>query len=253
MPRTNQIGIIIFSKVPKQDFVKTRIKHNQLPKNFQYQLQIAMMLDTFTSLAQIKDDFIPILSFYPKEEQKLLQETIIEPLKKHQPQLSARMVLIPQKGKSLAERFQNAFFQVFTDMNLSSALIIGIDTPHIQPRLISKAIQILQLKSSSSVLGPSQEGGFYVLGYNTPFLSNLDTIFAKNKSQQESEIAYEILSKSTEVNILPFTPDIDRFEDLITFIHLIKGIRSQKEDTNDVHIPTNTINLLKTLNDHIWE
>ncbi|MHA2346825.1 MAG: TIGR04282 family arsenosugar biosynthesis glycosyltransferase [Candidatus Hodarchaeales archaeon] len=250
MSKIDQLGVIIFSKVPKQGFVKTRIIHPELPKNFQFKLQIAMILDTFACLATVKENFIPILSFYPREEKELLDELIIKPMMTLQPDLSSKLLVVPQKGITVAERFQNSFSHVFTNMSLSSALIIGTDTPHIQPALITKGIQLLQQNVENSVLGPSQEGGFYLLGYNKPFLPDLNRIFAQGNQFKELGQAYDLLSNSTEVHILPFVPDIDRFTDLITFINLMKLLIHQDRDTNNSHVPKNTINLLNTLEEY---
>ncbi|MHA1207418.1 MAG: DUF2064 domain-containing protein, partial [Candidatus Hodarchaeales archaeon] len=103
-----------------------------------------MLIDTIKGLKFIPEEFVPIITYYPENEKKTLEKLIIEPLMQDDSEFVSSLNFIPQVGNNFVDRFENAFKYVFKDLNLKSALIIGSDTPHIQPSLLQDAIQILQ-------------------------------------------------------------------------------------------------------------
>ncbi|MHA1513605.1 MAG: DUF2064 domain-containing protein, partial [Candidatus Hodarchaeales archaeon] len=144
-------GLIVFTKVPRPGFVKTRLTNPLLSINFPSQLQVAMLIDTIKGLKFIPEEFVPIITYYPENEKKTLEKLIIEPLIQDDSEFVSSLNFIPQVGNNFIDRFENAFKYVFNDLNLKTALIIGSDTPHIQPSLLQDAIQILQADSGNSV------------------------------------------------------------------------------------------------------
>jgi len=66
-----------------------------------------------------------------------------------------------QKGHSFGERFTNAIQTVF-NKGFDSVITVGNDTPHLGVKHILEANE--QLKSKKLVLGPSIDGGFYLMG-----------------------------------------------------------------------------------------
>jgi rSAM/selenodomain-associated transferase 1 len=73
-----------------------------------------------------------------------------------------------QNGEDLGERMANAFKEVCRIH--SHAVIIGIDCPYLTLSHLTNAID--SLKSNQVVIGPAQDGGYYLLGMNefNPFL-----------------------------------------------------------------------------------
>jgi hypothetical protein len=66
-----------------------------------------------------------------------------------------------QKGNSFGERFTHAVKAVF-DKGYDNIITVGNDTPHLSATHILEAHE--QLKSKKLVLGPSMDGGFYLMG-----------------------------------------------------------------------------------------
>lgn len=67
-----------------------------------------------------------------------------------------------QTGISFGERFSNAITSVF-EKGFQSIITIGNDIPHLNASIINKAAQ--HLEDRSYVLGPSSDGGFYLMGF----------------------------------------------------------------------------------------
>lgn len=66
-----------------------------------------------------------------------------------------------QKGTTFGERFTNAIKSVF-DQGFEKVITVGNDTPHLQSGHIQAAAEALI--EGRTVLGPSLDGGFYLMG-----------------------------------------------------------------------------------------
>jgi len=67
-----------------------------------------------------------------------------------------------QTGNNFAERFQNSIDTVF-EKGFETVISVGNDTPHLTSAHILKAKK--QLQQNDFVLGPSTDGGYYLMGF----------------------------------------------------------------------------------------
>jgi uncharacterized protein len=74
-------------------------------------------------------------------------------------------VHLPQEGITLGERMQNAFDETFRRGSTCS-VIIGTDVPELDVTTILQAYDLLI--AQEIVVGPSTDGGYYLLGMNAP-------------------------------------------------------------------------------------
>ncbi len=68
-----------------------------------------------------------------------------------------------QKGENLGERMEFAFKKGF-ESGFKKIVIVGGDCPELKDRHIEKAFKALE--QSEAVLGPANDGGYYLLGMN---------------------------------------------------------------------------------------
>ena len=212
-----------------------------------------MLLDTIKVLTFIPEKIIPVIMYHPENKKNLLKKLIIDPLIQDDSKFASSLNFIPQIGIEFVDRFKNAFKHIFQELNLSSALIIGSDTPHLQPSLLETSIKLLQSDHHNSVLGPSQEGGFYLLGHNRPYIDEIGTIFQQKNAYQELGNAMNLLLSSSDVHILPEVTDIDHFEDLKTVRSIINILSLNFTHGKDVYVPKHTLNLICSLDENIWK
>ncbi|MGB3590155.1 MAG: DUF2064 domain-containing protein [Nonlabens sp.] len=66
-----------------------------------------------------------------------------------------------QRGDSFGERLYNSIEQVFIK-GFKNVIAIGNDTPHLGIEHLKKSVQLVD--SGNMVIGPSMDGGFYLLG-----------------------------------------------------------------------------------------
>jgi rSAM/selenodomain-associated transferase 1 len=115
-----------------------------------------------------------------------------------------------QEGKDLGERLSHATRKVFAE-HAGPAVIVGSDLPTLTPDLLQTAFE--HLKARPVVLGPSVDGGYYLIG-----LAGAVPALFKRISWSSSKVfrqTQEILSREKiPVEVLPLERDIDTPDDL---------------------------------------
>lgn len=113
-----------------------------------------------------------------------------------------------QEGPDLGSRMQHAFQQGFKE-GFKNILIIGSDLYDITEADINKAFEALE--NNSFVIGPAQDGGYYLLG-----MKQLHPKIFTNKSWGSANVLEETLKDigSEKHLLLPQRNDIDYFEDM---------------------------------------
>ncbi|KJD37028.1 hypothetical protein PW52_00790 [Tamlana sedimentorum] len=118
-----------------------------------------------------------------------------------------------QNGINFGERFSNAIASVF-EKGFQNVITIGSDIPHINTRILKKASSRLQNKSC--VLGPSTDGGFYLMSFNKKDFDkeSFAALPWETKTLKQNFIC-DLTSKNLEFSLLEPLSDIDSSEDII--------------------------------------
>lgn len=113
-----------------------------------------------------------------------------------------------QNGDDLGAKMQNAFKNSF-DAGYEKVMIIGSDLYDLTPKIIEDAF--LKLNSNDVVIGPAEDGGYYLLGMNV-----LQPHIFQNKDWGTSSVRKETLAnlKDKKVHLLTVLNDVDVFEDI---------------------------------------
>ncbi|MGB0175713.1 MAG: TIGR04282 family arsenosugar biosynthesis glycosyltransferase [Owenweeksia sp.] len=120
-----------------------------------------------------------------------------------------------QEGANLGDRMFKAFTDGF-DQGYKQVVIIGSDCPEIDAETLQRAFD--ELKAHDAVIGPANDGGYYLLG-----LSQKVNIFADIEWSTESvfeETVEQIKKHGLSYTVLPEKTDLDTIEDLKKFPHL---------------------------------
>ena len=120
-----------------------------------------------------------------------------------------------QIGKNLGEKISNAFNWGF-EKGYKKIIIIGSDLWDLNEEIINTGF--IELNKNKVVIGPSIDGGYYLLGLN----KKMPKIFEGIKWGTQSVLAETLKLLEHEPYILPELNDIDTFEDLITNPSLFK-------------------------------
>jgi len=124
-----------------------------------------------------------------------------------------------QKGADLGARMQNAFETAFKD-TYEKVVIVGSDLFDLNPNHIKEAFTALE--NHEVVLGPSLDGGYYLLG-----MKKMHPAVFKNKQWGTDSVLESTLKNLNQQNVklLEALNDIDTFEDLEAQPELLKKIK----------------------------
>ncbi len=115
-----------------------------------------------------------------------------------------------QSGKDLGERMQQAFQHGF-DQGFTKIIGVGSDLPDLNADLMNEGLNALE--NSDTVFGPSEDGGYYLLG-----MKRMINCIFENKEWSTSGLlsttTTELISKQYSIQLLPELNDIDTIEDL---------------------------------------
>lgn len=115
-----------------------------------------------------------------------------------------------QKGSNLGERMKQAFRQVFAD-GYEKAIIIGSDCAALKYQIIEHSFKALD--RNDAVIGPSEDGGYYLLGMSEFYPNIFDGINWSTSTVFEATIA-KVEELDLSVQLMPQLNDIDTIEDL---------------------------------------
>ena len=116
-----------------------------------------------------------------------------------------------QKGNNLGDRITNALNISFK--NFSPIVVIGSDLWNLEISDIEDAFRIL--KNKNIVIGPSTDGGYYLIGINF-----LDTKIFENKDWGGESVLNDTIrdiDDKKNIHLLDEKNDIDTYDDLCQF------------------------------------
>ena len=127
-----------------------------------------------------------------------------------------------QIGSNFGERFSNAIEAIF-NKGFKNVITIGNDTPHLKTHHLIDTIH--QLEKNDLILGPSKDGGFYLMGIKKEHF-NKETFLKLpwQTSRLYSCISSISTSKNLEIKFLEVLYDIDSKEDIQLIINSFKEI-----------------------------
>jgi uncharacterized protein len=190
----NQKAIIVFQKNLVLGKVKTRLAVD-LGKEKTLDIYRHLVISTYKVLQPLKDTEIFIFFSDYMEELPL--------------EVPLNFIGYLQKGNDLGERMLNAFIDVFKN-GYKSAVIIGTDCPYLTKEILMDAFDFLGEKDV--VLGPAEDGGYYLLGMKTVIPELFKNI--PWSTDKVLELSLDVIrSQKLSFRLLPLLSDIDTLED----------------------------------------
>jgi rSAM/selenodomain-associated transferase 1 len=121
--------------------------------------------------------------------------------------LPADFRLLPQRGDEFGERLFFAVEDLFK-CGFDSLCLIDSDSPTVPAENFEQAVKLLSTSEDRVVLGPSDDGGYYLIGMNKPHRHLFEQIdwSTERVLNQTMQRATEI---GSEVKLLPTGYDVD--------------------------------------------
>jgi len=198
-------SIVMFSKAPEPGKVKTRLTSHMSDIDAA-SFHEAFVLDTLDSISGLETSG-RYIACHPDKEHSFFKEL----------EEGFDIKAFNQTGEDLGERMENAL-RYLRDKGHKEIVIIGSDSPTLPVEIMSEAFE--RLKECDLVIGPSLDGGYYLIGISgkIPDLFcgitwGTDKVFEETlKKAKESKIDF---------SVLPFWYDIDTIKELrFMAIHL---------------------------------
>jgi len=195
--------LIIFAKEPTSGQVKTRLCP-PLSLEAAAQLYHAFLTDVLEVARRL-----PRLSLalaYSPESAALFFRGLAPP----------EAHLFPQTGADLGERMHRAFEWAFA-AGFEAVLLRGADTPDLPGEIILEGKAVLESALAQVVLGPSRDGGYYLVGLTRPQPELFQGPAWSTPGVLEETLNWA-RALSLTVHLLPVWRDIDTFPDLEAFL-----------------------------------
>ena len=191
---TEENLLLIFIKNPEPGKVKTRLAATVGPEKA-YQIYLKLLSLTIDTAMEVDADRQVWYSSYIDSEDSI-SETDFKKRK--------------QVGKNLGARMLHAFNSGFKE-GYDNIVIIGSDCPDVNPVLLEQAFN--ELSEYDLVIGPSADGGYYLLGMN-----KLQPELFRDIDWSTERVLKQTLEKAKSISLsvasLPELNDIDTIEDL---------------------------------------
>ena len=191
-----QNALVVFAKDPSGNRIKTRLK-GFFSLAQRRNLYLAFLKDTHDLCKKISGS-LKILAFDSKGKPKQLKK------------IFSGFIFISQKGADLGKRMHRVFFDNKKN-GLRKTVIIGSDSPDLPAALIKSAFK--KLSTNDLVLGPSTDGGYYLIGLKEPHKELFEGIPWSTDKVFKSTLE-RARNKKLKLAILKKWSDVDRPQDL---------------------------------------
>jgi rSAM/selenodomain-associated transferase 1 len=192
-------AIAVMTKVPGVTAVKSRL-HDTLGEARATELYRCFLLDRLDALATLRD-ITGVVAFTPPGAEAVMKSLTPSALR-----------LVPQRGADLGERLSNILTDLL-ELGHIAALAVDSDSPTLPMAYVMEAATALSGATCDVVLGPCEDGGYYLVGlrYPQPALFegipwSTDAVFAMTLERARA--------RGLSVHVLPQWFDVDTEADL---------------------------------------
>jgi uncharacterized protein len=193
-------ALVVLAKAPVAGQVKTRLLP-ALSAEEAAKLCRSLLIDQLEHLQglAVADLYV---AFTPDEAGSLMKQLV-----------PAGCHLFPQQGDDLGERMKRAF-EHLGGLGHERTVLIGSDLPPVPLRFFEDAYAYLQLSGKRVVLGPSRDGGYYLVGLNQP-VAELFEAMTWSHGQVLAQTREKLAALQVDTLFLPPWFDIDTPDDLL--------------------------------------
>jgi hypothetical protein len=188
-------ALAIMTKTPRAGIVKTRLQP-PLTAAEAAQLNVCFLRDIAAAIVSAGGKSKGVAVFTPVGSEGDYFDV-----------LPSDFVLIPQRGESFGERLMNATTDLLR-VGFESCCLINSDSPTVTADAFHQAVVALQGADNRIVLGPSDDGGYYLIGMRQAYRRLFEDIdwSTERVFTQTRDRAREL---TLNVHVLPNFYDID--------------------------------------------
>lgn len=201
MTGLHDIPLYLFAKAPEPGKVKTRMRP-QLDNDACAALATRMLVQSASK----------VVRHWPGPRILCVAPTLDHP-RFHELEQEQSFRLLKQIDAGLGDRMLAALADGLEQFG--QAVVMGCDVPHIDGAILQQAWRLMQL--GDNVIGPAEDGGFYLLGVNAS-PARAFTGIEWGGDQVASAVLRQGLEEGIAFTHLPTLRDIDRYDDLLWLV-----------------------------------
>lgn len=195
-------ALAVMTKAPRAGQVKTRLTPPLTPEEAAA-LNVCFLRDTTAAISSAAlDGGVRGIAVYTPVDAESAYAGI----------LPAEFQLLPQRGEAFGERLVFAMEDLFR-LGFESVCLIDSDSPTVPQHAFSEAAAILAQSDDAVVLGPSDDGGYYLIGMKKLHRGLFEDISWSTERvlEQTKERARKM---NLQIHLLPAWYDVDDRETL---------------------------------------
>jgi len=188
-------ALAIMTKAPRAGAVKTRLQPPLTPEEAA-ELNVCFLQDTARAISRAGERARGVAVYTPAEAGHEYDKILPRDFK-----------LLPQRGDGFGERLLLATEDLLR-VGFQSCCLIDSDSPTVTAEVYREAVDALQSKAERVVLGPTDDGGYYLIGMKHAYASlfaDIDWSTARVFDQTMAR-ARKI---GLEIHVLPSFFDVD--------------------------------------------
>jgi hypothetical protein len=186
------------AKYPAVGMVKTRLGESIGPENVVH-LYLCFLKDTVEKVSRLG---VPFFIYYTPDDKKEYFERLF----------GINPSYLPQMGDDLGERLYNGFKKLF-GQGYDSAIALASDIPDLPEAILVESLR--KLTEYNSVIGPSLDGGYYLIGLRKDSASkSLFRGIAWSTETVFNETMKKIKKGKISCHVLALWGDVDQITDL---------------------------------------
>ncbi|MCR6490554.1 DUF2064 domain-containing protein [Amycolatopsis sp. OK19-0408] len=207
--------VLVLAKAPRAGLVKTRLCPPATPRQAA-QVAAASLMDTLEAVVATPGAR-PVLAMAGDLDDA-----------EAAPQLRRMLDGIPvvrQRGAGLGERIAAAHSDAAALFPGQAVLQIGMDTPQVTPSLLDSCRCSLAAPDVDAVLGPADDGGWWLLGLRDPRCAAAITSVPTSRADTGERTFDALRDSGLRVCPLPRLSDVDTFDDARAVAAALPGSR----------------------------
>lgn len=188
-------ALAVMTKAPQAGRVKTRLTPPLTPVEAAA-LNTCFLRDTAAAISEAGGKAQGVGVYTPVGAESAYSEI-----------LPGEFILVPQRGDKFGERLLAATHDLL-QLGFSAVCLIDSDSPTVPSNAFGQAVEYLSRAEDSVVLGPSDDGGYYLIGLKNPHRELFDRIDWSTERVLEQTIA-AAREIDLPVHLLPVWYDVD--------------------------------------------
>src|SRR5947209_5813389 len=189
-------ALALMAKVPFAGAVKTRLTPPLSPEEAAT-LSTCFLRDMTTNVLDMNGDGTEgVVLYTPADAEAFLHSLLPDGCK-----------LVAQRGETLGERLINAAAELLSN-GFESVCLINSDSPTLPVEVLRTATSLLAQEGDRVVLGPSEDGGYYLIGLKHPHHELFERI-----AWSTADVLAHTIERAADINLpvelLPTWYDVD--------------------------------------------